>query len=210
MSRTSVLCILTILLASMLAATVQAQVPSDYERLEKAAPRVPSHPASIVPGGTGTVQYDPGAPADTLLSDTTNIFFGNLFDTASGNPLDFPGTLTQVSWYQGSLALAAVLLAQPGGPSSYFVFATGGVPSAFNALTFSHVVNGSFFGGMGAVPGLIASVGARSASYNSQGFHGRQRNANGSVSNSLQGLNVMFRATGNVVIPVELLEFDVD
>jgi len=191
-------------------ATSEAQVPSDYERLKEVAPRVPSHRPSLVPAGTGTVQYDPGAPADTLLSDTTNIFFGNIFDTQSGNPLDFPGTLTQVSWYQGSLALAAVLLAAPGGPSSYFVFATGGAPMTFNALTFSHVVNGSFFGGMGAIPGLIASVGARSASYNAQGFHGRQRNANGAVSNSLQGLNVMFRATGNLVIPVELLEFEVD
>jgi hypothetical protein len=194
----------------MLVATSEAQVPSDYERLKEVAPRVPSHRPSLVPGGTGTIQYDPGPPADTLLSDTANLFFGNIFDTQSGNPLDFPGTLTQLSWYQGSLALAGVFLAPPGAPTSYFVFATGGAPSAFNALTLSHVVNGSFFGGLGALQGLFASVGARSATTNAQGFHGRQRNANGSVSNSLQGLNVMFRATGNVVIPVELLEFEVD
>ncbi|MCZ6506625.1 MAG: hypothetical protein O7A04_01060, partial [Acidobacteria bacterium] len=84
------------------------------------------------------------------------------------------------------------------------------LPSTFNSLPVSVPVTGAFFGGLAAQAGLFASVGMRSASTNGQGFHGRQRSFGGVVSNTLPGQNIMFRVSGDIIVPVELLEFEVE
>ena len=73
-------------------------------------------------------------------------------------------------------------------------------------------VLGSFVGGAFAFSpnSSFGSLGLRSATTNAQGFHGIQRNFVGNVSNTLPCRNVMFRVSGNVIIPVELLEFEVE
>lgn len=60
-------------------------------------------------------------------------------------------------------------------------------------------------GGFSGVP-----VGGRSASYAGQGFHGVRRTPGGVPSVTLSGINAMVRASGNIVIPVELLEFEIE
>ncbi len=206
--------------ACLIAASGQAQHITRESIKDK--PRVPARQVSGVPEGTGTVQYDPGAPADGfLIAQLPTDYFGNRFDTRNGSPLSFPGTLTRVSWYQATLGTLGPLaigdLAPLGGPLSLQFTATGIVPNAFNSISVAWPVGGPFFVGMlarvyagGPPNGPFGSVGLRSASTNAQGFHGIQRSFNGAVSNTLPGQNVMVRVSGDIIIPVELLEFEVE
>jgi len=204
-------------LVCSIAAVGHAQRPLDrnWNGPRKAVPR-----AAGAELGTGTVQYDPGAPADALLSGTgfNNNYFGNLFNTRNGSPLS-PGTVTFLSWYQGVVGTANLGLPvfgpATGGPTAY-VFVGSPAPYAFNGVGVNWPAPGPFFAGMAEVTQQaccinIGNGGARSASYNGQGFHAQQRGFSGYASTVvLTGQNVMARATGSVIIPVELLEFEVD
>ncbi len=176
----------------------------------------------IAPLGTGQVAYDPGAPADDFgvgpTVGTVGVnYFGNRFDTRNGQPLS-AGTLSAVSFYQGAqgtygggTTLALPVFGVPGGALTYqFV---GPVQSfQFNAFAISpEAVPASFFAGLDLRGnGGFGSVGLRSASTAGQGFHGIQRDFYGATTSTLPGVNVMFRVSGTVVIPVELLEFEID
>lgn len=170
--------------------------------------------------GTGTVQYEPGTPADALLSGTgfNNNYFGNFFDTRNGSPLS-PGTVTLLSWYQGAVGTAnigfGIFGPATGGATTYVVIASP-APYAFNAAVVNWPAPGPFFAGMLEVTQQTCCInvgngGARSTSYNGQGFHGQQRGFVNSPSTViLPGQNMMARATGSIIIPVELLEFEVE
>ena len=188
---------------------------------------------AVEPDGTAVVQYDPGFPPDTLgVAPLPGSVLGNLFDTASGQPLA-SGALTRISWYQGSAHLEGTVLAgfvglwstgtgygQPfsGGqvsPLDSFGFnaisAPGGiaVPSRFivgvYVPTYTYYIHAPV---QGTHP--WGSIGLRSASTQGQGFHGRQLNWQRIYSASLPGQNAMVRVAGDVVVPVELMEFDID
>jgi len=207
-ARVSIACLLT-------AGGIYAQ-PTDAERRARRdelrdGPRREVHKLSQVPDGTGTVRYDPGVPADAMLNAPTTYGFGNLFDTRSGSPLSFPGTVTFVSWYHGTLPTAAVFIFPPGGTTFGLAYSAGPAPPlTFVGINVALSVPGAFVGGLFVYSGSFASVGVRSATTNAQGFHGVQRLFNGGVSNTLPGQNVMIRVSGNVIIPVELLEFEVE
>ncbi len=198
----------------LLAAVGQAQ-ETDAERQARReslrnGPKVQARQVSGKPEGTGTVQYDPGGPPDALLSNASATYlFGNLFNSQSGSPLN-SGTITGLSWYQGALPSAVPVLA-PFSASPIFAVLAVGTASTFNSINVSVAVPGSFFGGVAAPTGTaFASVGMRSASTNGQGFHGLQRDFYGGVILPMPTTNVMFRVSGNIIIPVELLEFEVD
>jgi hypothetical protein len=188
----------------------------------KDKPKVRAHQVSGQRQGVGTVQYDPGAPADAFgLAPYPLNYFGNRFDTSNGNPLSFPGTVTGVSWYQGLLGyygpIAIAIAGPPATSLSLTAVATSVAPNAFNSVGVSWPFGGAFIAGLvnpaspaGGAGGYFGSLGLRSASTNAQGFHGIQRNWSGAVSNALPGQNAMVRVSGNVVIPVELLEFEVE
>jgi hypothetical protein len=186
-------------------------------------PRVAARRVSGVPEGTGTVQYDPGSPADGfLIGPLPTDYFGNRFDTRNGSPLSFPGTVTQVSWYQGNLGnvgpgWGVVLAATVGAGLNHTVVATGLAPNAFNAVGVSWTFADAFFAGLlnrvytgGDPQGPFGSLGLRTETINAQGFHGVKRDIPGVVSTTLPGQNAMVRVSGNVVIPVELMEFGVE
>jgi hypothetical protein len=183
-----------------------------------ARPAAPSSQSGDL--GTGTIQYDPGPPADLLVSGTvaSNNYFGNIFNTRNGSPLS-PGTVTQISWYQGRVGAdnlgIPVFGPATGGPTT-FVFTFSPVAYAFNAAVVTWVAAGPFFAGVAEIsmqPGYadIGNGGVRSASYNTQGFHGQQRGFVGFTNTQvLTGQNVMVRVAGSVIIPVELMEFEVE
>jgi len=177
--------------------------------------RVRATSVSIDPEGTGSVIYDPGTPADTFLTGSNGSYpfanyFGNLFDTQNGNPLS-PGTITAVSWYQGAAPGTFVFVdfANATGSITTQLSATGIAANAFNAITASVSAPGPKFVGVAMYQASFGSVGARSASTNGQGFHGVQRGFY-PYTNTLTGQNVMVRVAGTIVVPVELMEFDVE
>ncbi len=165
--------------------------------------------------GTGVVQYDPGAPADSFHLNGpayTEGYYGNLFDTRNGVPLS-PGTITGVSWYQGAetgYGYGLVDFGPAGGTITTQLALTSPVPLAFNAITAAVAFPGTKWVGLALGFDAFGSVGARSASTNSQAFHARQRNWYGDTSNSMPGQNIMLRVSGTLIVPVELMEFDVD
>ncbi len=204
---------LGLLFAASDAVAQQELTPRQQENLAKI--RDSGRPARPGTGdlGTGSIQYDPGAPADAFPpSNLPTTWWGNLFNSANGLPLS-AGTITQISVYIGQIrTLDAFKIVNVG---STFATAPGLNATASYAfavgtpyINSSSVVGTQFFAGM-IVGGLFDQVGLRSATTNGQGFHGLQRSFNGN-STPLPGLNAMVRVRGNVVIPVELLEFEVD
>lgn len=192
----------------LVAAAAEAQPPKDVY------PDRPNHRGQLKSGpeGVGTVSYDPGAPADAIvvLPGTVNLY-GNVFDTRNGQPLS-PGTVTRVTWYTGPIGTFAPVWYAPSTPVTavYVGCCSATVPNAFNSATVtipapSPIFLGLDVGGTGA----FGSLGLRSASTNGQGFHGQQRTIYG-AANSLPGQNMMVRISGSIVVPVELLEFDLD
>ncbi len=168
--------------------------------------------------GVGTVQYDPGAPADDF--GLTNVFnynywYGNNFDTRNGQPLS-PGTITNISWYQGGVGLnIAYLLGAPiGGPFTFISPVLVYTSNTFFNIPANIAAPSPRFVGVAGITynqvNYFGSVGLRSASTNNQGFHGTQRAFTTGFTGSLPGQNAMVRVSGTIIVPVELMEFDVE
>jgi len=199
--------VLAALLVLGFAIVVEAQRPDRY-------PDRPNNrgQAATAPEGTGTVAYDPGVPADSVVVLTGSVnLYGNLFNTRNSLPLS-SGVVTRVSWYTGSVGgFAPVWFATPGGTATYLGCCSATSANAFNSAALALAVPSSFFLGLDVGgSGAFGSLGLRSATTNSQGFHGRQRYSGAGASNTLSGQNMMVRVSGDIVIPVELLDFNVE
>ncbi len=208
-----ILLLLTTTVASGVAA--QPLTVADEERIDEAERK-----GALLALGTGAVRYDPGAPADALLTGggpgLYTDYFGNVFDTRNGAPLS-PGTITRVSWYAGNAGTYAastqiVAFGPPSGSISTYGLISGVAPLAFNSVTAALPFSGSIFGAILARTygqgGVFGSVGARSASTGSQGFHGVLKSFYAGNTSVLPGQNVMIRVSGTLVVPVELMEFE--
>ncbi len=163
--------------------------------------------------GGGLVQYDPGLPDGTRFTDQGFSWLGNLFDTRSGSPLG-PGTITQIQWYNGQTNPTdnyLVIFPQSGPDYGGFV---GSVDSfAFNTYNLIHgPVTAPVFVGFYAAdqPATPVSLGYANGSYNGQGFHASQRTFFDSAGETIPGMNIVLRISGSLIIPVELLEFEVE
>jgi len=220
-------CILT----SLSSAEAQAQSQQDrWQEWRNARPGFQAHRASA-PSGTGSVQYDPGLPVDSLgVANLPRSFIGNYFDTRSGAPLS-SGTISRLTWYQGDvgsgpglgLGTVAVGFFLPGVPSALsggvvsgvsayamnMISLTVSMPAAPFTVAFSFPSNTSQKPPLGP-PNPFGSIGMRSATTNSQGFHARQRAWGSASPTPILSQNAILRISGNVVIPVELLEFEVE
>jgi hypothetical protein len=196
----------------LLTAPVWAQGPDNKAGTNR-------NPATRLKGGlegTGVVQYDPGLPVDSFHKNGptfTGGYYGNIFDTRNGVPLS-PGTITGVSWYQGGLGnygtRGLVDFGPPNGTITTQLSLTPPAPSTFNAIGAAVPANGPKFVGLALGFDAFGSVGARSASTNGQGFHAVQRNWYGNTGTALPGENIMIRISGTIIVPVELMEFDVE
>ena len=177
---------------------------------------------AAVPTGTGTVQYDPGAPADSFIGQLgASNSVGNRFSSRNGNPLS-PGSISFISVYVdlnvGGGGLFAFWGPPAGTGASYIAGAalSGLVNNTFNGFAVGPVPVGSDF--MGALylntgQPSRGQIGMRSATTNGQGFHAMQISFNGGAGAnyaSIADSNAMARVTGSVIVPVELMEFDVE
>lgn len=175
------------------------------------------------PEGTGIVVYDPGPPADSLLGQAgASNTVGNRFSSRNGNPLS-PGSVYFLSFYLANASLGgglAVLWGPPtggGGAPAIASFTVGTIPSTgTNGVSFTPINVGSdFLAGIYLNSGQPSrgQMGLRSASTNGQGFHGMQISFGGGAGanyGSIAGQNAMIRAAGTIIVPVELMEFDVE
>lgn len=184
---------------ALLASVVTAQTRNPDGAKGTATP-IPSLPDDV-----GTVIYDTGAPADLIRNDVSS--GGNLFDTAQGNPL-IGGTVYAVSFYVGQTAFtsgAFTFFPNPPVASTYFIV-TGINGGAFNAFSHTPVNVGTTF-----LAGVSRYLGFVTDSTQGQGFHGGQINwATNQTFNTYPGENAMMRVTGDIVVPVELMHFDVE
>jgi hypothetical protein len=195
----------------LIAGVAQAQRPQNKVGEPHGGRKGSARPAGGAPLGVGAVVYDPGAPADFFLNGLggNTAYVGNLFDTRNGLPLS-PGSISQVSWFNGAAgSLTLVEIWVPGVGSGTQFSVTGGVSNTFNVLNTMYPMPSPRFVGMALRDAPFNSLGMRSASTNGQGFHAVQRDF-GTVSNTLPGQNAMVRISGNIVIPVELTEFEVE
>lgn len=165
--------------------------------------------------GTGVVQYDPAGPADSFAGVIGRIV-GNVFDTRMGQPLE-TGNVSQMAFYHGgsdaTFPYVGVVELSPFSVITTPSF-SGVVPFTFNTvpITGAPSVSPPFFAGMlvsNAFTSSGDSVGMRSASTGGQGFHAGSLPFGGPVID-LAGRNAMVRVAGSIwVVPVELMDFDV-
>lgn len=179
--------------------------------------------SATAPVGAGIVVYDPGAPADSVLGQQgPSATVGNRFSSRNGNPLS-PGSFYFASAYMANATLGGglfVLWGPPtggGGAPAIASFTIGTIaPTGTFGVTVTPIFVGSdFLAGVYVNSGQPSrgQVGLRSASTNGQGFHGMQISFGGGAGAnyaSLGGQNAMVRAAGTFIVPVELMEFDVE
>jgi hypothetical protein len=174
------------------------------------------------------IQYDPGIAADsTLNADDTNSIavVGNLFNSDDGESLLASGTISAFTFfpYSASNAVVVSLMGPPMGGTGTshigFWVASPVSDSTFNVATLTTPVGvgSSFIAGM--YLGYFAdypAIGMASDTVNSQGYHGIMANflfstGNYAVSGAsmLSDQNAMFRVSGDLQLPVELMNFTV-
>jgi hypothetical protein len=168
--------------------------------------------------GTATIRYDPGPDASN--SGGPGPVVGNLFDSQFGQPLA-SGTIYSISAVIGSLANYGGRFVVAGpivGSSAPFlaspVFPTDATGSVARATFPPLSVPNSFL--VGFRPNLEQGLGVAHGTTQGQGFHGRYwyPYGGGLPATNIQvltGQNAAIRVRGNVaVVPVELMEFDVE
>jgi hypothetical protein len=174
-----------------------------------------------LPGVVGTVQYEPGAPADLFRSGSSNEIYANLFNSGNGTALQ-AGTVSAASFYPGNVtgvyAVISAFGAPTGGggaPGLAIYYVSGVAPFTFNNISMNLGVGPTFV--LGQYAGLFDgpdSAGMRNATYNGQGFHGAQLNfLSAGLATGFTLLpeeNAMIRASGDILIPVELMNFEVE
>jgi hypothetical protein len=175
---------------------------------------VPSEPQVV-----GTITYDTGVNAG-FPPDTGAIVVGNRFNSALGGPLLMTGMVTM-----------AVIFPQNGGNNSFTFFGPpNGAGSAtqigaiqvanmlagvFNTVAVTGITVGpdflgAFYGQFGGTPGL---VGLDSNQVNGQGFHAFQATTalpQITMFAPIANRNAMYRVVGDVLTPVELMNFKIE
>ena len=179
-------------------------------------------PLQAVPGApdvVGTVQYDTGFNAG-FHPDVGLRVVGNRFNTALGVPLLMTGMVSMVTlWPQQAGAQYVSFFNPPNGSTAMVIdfFLVTLAANQFNTVTLSMQEPvgpdflGMFMGFFGGTPsGLLAMDDMTNAG---QGFHawsGTYTSA-GTVTNvaPVPNRNALFRSTGDILVPVELMDFKV-
>lgn len=165
----------------------------------------------------GTIIYDDGVV--TAAPAISSYCFGNHFNTANGSPVNASGSITQLSFFivsgAGTDNVFVSFYSEPAGTVAPFI-EDFSVPlnngsSAFNTATVSpQVYTGpGFLAGVWYVAGDTVGLGA--GTVNGQGHHGMAINdIVGTDYQTLPGLNALVGATGDVLVPVELMSLSVE
>ncbi len=170
------------------------------------------------PLGTATIQYDPGE-ADTVNAGIPGPLVGNLFNSQYGEPLA-SGTMYQASaWIPVNYPVRFAVFGPPtaAGSAPRIGSAVVNTYDTVARVTFSPPLSvpGSFL--VGVRPNLAQGLSMATRSTHGQGFHGHYWDetvkgmGDATGIQALPGQNAVLRVRGNVaVVPVELLEFDLE
>ncbi|MEM1179392.1 MAG: hypothetical protein AAGM22_13665 [Acidobacteriota bacterium] len=198
-----------------------------------ATPRSVEEREIQIPGTN--ITYDTGNVFGT--AGIASQALGNQFDTARSPanaccfPVETTGSITMITFdmvntFFGSIVFS--LYSDVVGTGAVQVTSMGrpGVTPGLNTLTVSPAntantyMNGSFIAGVWQFDPTMTAIAVDTGSTGGQGFHAVSLNDNamnmtGSMFAPVQttggmGLNVIFRASGNIATPVELMEFTIE
>lgn len=164
----------------------------------------------------GTITYDDGML--TALPSISSYCWGNHFDTAAGSPVMASGSVTQIQFFApsgvGTDNVFVSVYGPPSGTTAPFLDDIS-VPlnngsSAWNTAT----ITAQNYVGTGFLAGVWYFgddyVGLGSGTVGMQGHHGMRINdIAGTDFATVSGINALLRATGDVLVPVELMSFSV-
>jgi len=163
----------------------------------------------------GTITYDDGTL--TAFPAISSYCYGNQFNTANGAGVMASGSVTAVQFFMAPGAGTDNVFLSVFGPVSgtaASVLTSASVPAAsntFNMHTFATPINyggASFLAGVWYISGDTVGLGTGTAG--GQGYHGMLINdIAGTGFQPLSTLNALVRASGDVMIPVELMTFSV-
>lgn len=165
----------------------------------------------------GTITYDDGTV--TNIPAVASECFGNQFDTALGGSVNANGSVTQMQFYMESTAGAAAFVSvfgPVGGGTAASVLTSISVPvsTGWNTYTFGSPIaytGSSFLAGVWANSTTGDLVGLGTGTVAGQGHHAMHINdIVGTGFGTISGLNALVRATGDVLVPVELMQFSID
>ncbi len=162
----------------------------------------------------GIIAYDDGVV--TGQAGISSYSFGNQFNTAVGSPVNASGSVTGVRFYMLSAAGSDNVFVSVFGPVSGTAapFLTSvSLPSVpgWNTVAFPTAVSytgASFLAGVWYVAGDTIAVGTGTTG--GQGLHGMWINdIVGTDFNAPGTFNAMMQASGDILVPVELMSFSV-
>lgn len=172
------------------------------------------------PEALGTIIYDTGTASFVATVSSSTV--GNQFDSAFGAPVMTSGSVTMVSFYLlglgGSAAFVTVygpVMGTTASPLSSMSF--GGLGLGFNTVTFAGGVSytgSSFLAGIWNLNTVATptndALGLDPNTTAGQGFHAMVINdVTGTSFQTIPSLNSIVGASGDVLTPVELMDFTV-
>ena len=171
----------------------------------------------------GTVTYDTGTNAgfhpDGSNGANLNRTVGNRFNSALGGPLLMTGMVTMLTAFpasSGGLSVSIATTPTPGNTATVVAFVNANMMAgAFNAVNIAATVPADFLGiFVGAFNGNNPAglLGMSDMQNVGQGYHAIQAFYNLGAQTMIEVVpnrNAMIRATGDILIPVELMEFKI-
>ena len=206
----------------------RGEVPSSeggYHPL--AEPREVREPVRPKIPGTN-VTYDNGTVTGT--AGVASQMLGNRFDSALNPPgtmccfpVETTGSITQITFdmqntffgsavfslysdVSGTMAVQITSMARPG-----IMTGLNTLP-VMSATTMNSYMNGTFLAGIWQFDPTMTGLGVGTGTTGGQGFHAISINdgAAGTMLVTLMSLNAVFRVTGDVATPVELMNFEIE
>jgi hypothetical protein len=180
-------------------------------------PAVKGHRAARVPHVVGTVTYDTGANNAGFPPPTGGLNIGNRFNSDMGGPLLMTGQLSRATFFPQTGTAFITVFGPPnsmGSAANFGSFLFSGLaPGTFNTGAFGPVaVGGDFLAGAWLNGGSV-NIGMDNMSVSGQGFHAFQAVTHfpGSCTGftPIPNRNTLVRAHGNIIVPVELMNFSV-
>ncbi len=176
---------------------------------------------SNAPQVVGTIQYDTATSVGALAA--SGISVGNRFNSALGGPLLMTGNVSMVSIFPARIGGTMFYFTLFGPPNSMGTAANlgsfgvmGAMALAFNVVTLPGTgvaVGPDFLAGFYNQTTPNDGLALDSMATMGQGFHGFQINTNyptdGTGFTPIASRNAIYRVTGNVLTPVELLDFEI-
>jgi hypothetical protein len=173
-----------------------------------------------VPQGTGTITYDTGVNAG-FHPDAGQRVVGNRFNSALGGPLT-TGMVTMITLFpalSGGQSLSVLGPPSPGGTAMIIDFQNANLmANAFNVVTMTTAVPvgpdflATFIGFY--VAGMDGLLGMSDMANGNQGYHAFSGVYVGAIMGAsmlmaVPARNAMIRASGDMLVPVELMEFKI-